>query len=255
MRFNRALVLGLAAFALGAVPASAVAQGTATQGAYRPGAGIQNPTEVTFTEPKYTQAAIDARIQGPVVLEAVIDTAGKVRNVRVVQSLDAKYGLDQEAIKAVQQWEFRPATKDNTPVPMIVSLEVMFRLPKEPPVRQAVVARPPQEPIKLPDDGFAAGAYAEDTAGLVMPKATRQIEPKYTSDAMRAKIQGVVVVEVVIGTDGTIAKARVFESLDKTYGLDDSALAAVRTWTFEPGTLSGRVVPVYARLEVMFRLH
>jgi TonB family protein len=218
------------------------------------GPGITGPVELKFTEPKYTDAARDAGIEGMVVLEAVIDTSGKVANARVVQSLDKKYGLDEEALKAVNAWLFKPATKDGKPVPMIVQLELMFRLPRTGPDR-AVVARPPQERIKLPDDGFATGAYAWDTLGLKPPVEKRFSAPKYTMEAMRAKIQGTVVVEVVIGTDGTVTKARVFETLDKVNGLDEAALATVKTWTFEPGTLGGQTVPVYARLDVMFRLH
>src|SRR5689334_9323971 len=112
MRFNRVLiVVGIVAFG-----AEAIAQ---TNSAYKPGPGIVNPTELKFVEPEYTQAARDAGIEGMVVLEAVIDTSGKVVNTRVVKSLDPKYGLDDQAVAAAKQWTFHPATKDGTPVPII----------------------------------------------------------------------------------------------------------------------------------------
>jgi len=97
-------------------------------GAFRPGNGIVNPTELKFSEPKYTSDAMRAKIQGMVTLEAVVLPNGTVGDVRVVTSLDSQYGLDQEAIKAVKGWLFHPATKQGQAVPIIVTLEVMFRL-------------------------------------------------------------------------------------------------------------------------------
>jgi len=101
----------------------------------------------------------------------------------------------------------------------------------------------------------AAGAFPETTPGLVAPVARTTPAPHYTSDAMRAKIQGVVVIEAVVGTDGAVTGARVLTSLDAQYGLDQEALRAARAWTFTPGTLDGRVVPVIVRLDMAFRLH
>jgi len=254
MRFTRALIV-LAGLAAGTAGASA--QGT---GAFRPNPGITNPSELRFVEPKYTEAARAARIEGMVVLEAVVLANGTVGEVRVIQSLDARHGLDQEAIKCVKEWRFHPATRNGTAVPIIVTLEVMFRLDpaaarREAGLQYAVVAKPPQERLQLPADGFASGAYASDTPLLVKPKERRFVEPKYTAEAMRAKIQGTVVIEVVIGVDGTVTKARIAESLDQVHGLDDNALAAVKLWTFEPGAFGGQNVPVYTRLDVLFRLH
>jgi protein TonB len=98
-------------------------------GAYRPGAGIQNPTILKDIKPAYTTEAMRAKIQGSVLLEAVVDERGLVSDVRVIRSLDRLYGLDQEAIKAARQWLFRPALdRDNKPVPIIVQLELDFRL-------------------------------------------------------------------------------------------------------------------------------
>jgi periplasmic protein TonB len=110
-------------------------------------------------------------------------------------------------------------------------------------------AKPPQE------DEFLKGTYAGDTQGLTKPKAMHSVMPKYTADAMRAKIQGRVKVQVVVGTEGKVDRARVLESLDKDLGLDEAAVAAARQWTFEPGTLAGRAVPVAMDLVLEFRLH
>jgi protein TonB len=103
----------------------------------------------------------------------------------------------------------------------------------------------------------AAGqAPAQQVApGVIPPKVKKQINPRYTSAAMRLKIQGHVVVDAVVLPDGTVGRSRIHTSLDKVYGLDDEALAAVNRWTFEPGTLNGKPVAVVVTLVMEFRLH
>jgi TonB family protein len=106
-------------------------------------------------------------------------------------------------------------------------------------------------------DPFGRGAHAHtlNEPGIVPPKATYKIDPTYTSDAMRQKIAGTVKVEAVVLPDGTVGDARIVESLDKTYGLDEAALSAARQWTFDPGTLGARPVAVMVTLTLEFRLH
>jgi len=60
-----------------------------------------------------------------VVLYAVVDPDGMIRNVRVIRSLDPV--LDENAMKAVRQWKFKPGMKDGKPVPVAASIEVTFR--------------------------------------------------------------------------------------------------------------------------------
>lgn len=98
-------------------------------GAYRPGAGITNPVVLRQVRPNYTSEAMRAKIQGVVLIEAVIGDDGAVRDVRVTRSLDRTYGLDQEALKAARQWVFRPVTdRDGKPVPIVVTMEIAFAL-------------------------------------------------------------------------------------------------------------------------------
>jgi periplasmic protein TonB len=98
-------------------------------GAFRPGSGITNPSLIKQAEPKYTSEAMRAKIQGDVYLDVVVQPNGTVGQVQVTKSLDDKFGLDQEAIKAAKQWLFRPGTdRDGKPVPVIVTLILSFRL-------------------------------------------------------------------------------------------------------------------------------
>jgi TonB family protein len=84
------------------------------------------PTVVVRVEPEYSPEARTAQLQGTVVLQATIGADGVVQNLQVVKSVDA--GLDEAALAALKQWQFRPAMKNDTPVAVSLNIEVNFNL-------------------------------------------------------------------------------------------------------------------------------
>ncbi len=102
--------------------------------------------------------------------------------------------------------------------------------------------------------GFGGGAMRPGS-GVVNPTILRETQPKYTPDAMRAKIQGIVELEAVVGTNGVITEIRVTKSLDRAFGLDEEAMRTAKNWLFRPGTYQGKAVPVLVVIEMAFRLH
>jgi protein TonB len=74
----------------------------------------------------------------------------------------------------------------------------------------------------------------------------------YTSEARAQRIEGIVTVEAAFDIDGNFTVLRVVNGLG--YGLDESALASLRTWRFAPADRNASRVPVVARIEVPFRL-
>jgi TonB family protein len=90
--------------------------------------GFVNPKIVRSVQPQYTSAAMRAKIVGTVTLEVVIRADGTVGATRVVKSLDADLGLDQEALIAARYWIFEPATMNGQPVATRVTLELTFNL-------------------------------------------------------------------------------------------------------------------------------
>jgi periplasmic protein TonB len=102
--------------------------------------------------------------------------------------------------------------------------------------------------------GNTGGDIYRPGNGVSQPRLLREVKPQYTSDAMRAKVQGTVVVVCVVRADGTITDVRVARPLDPTFGLDQQALAAVRQWKFAPGTRLGEPVAVQITVELTFTL-
>ena len=94
-----------------------------------PGRGrVSSPQLIRKVDPEYTSAAMHAKLQGTVVLEAVVLADGTVGDVRIVRSLDSTFGLDVNAIKAVRQWRFVPGSQYGKPVAVVVSVELTFTL-------------------------------------------------------------------------------------------------------------------------------
>jgi len=101
--------------------------------------------------------------------------------------------------------------------------------------------------------GFGGGAYRPGN-GVENPQPIRQVRPSYTSEAMRARVQGVVLLECVVEASGGVDNCSVQRSLDRTFGLDQEAIRAARQWRFRPGTRFGEPVPVLVTIELTFTL-
>jgi periplasmic protein TonB len=98
----------------------------------------------------------------------------------------------------------------------------------------------------------AEPVYKLGTKGVTAPKVLKQIHPGYTKEARRAGIHGTVALSVVVGTNGKASDVRVLKSLDP--GLDKNAVKAVQQWRFAPGTLRGKAVRVWCKIDFAFNL-
>jgi protein TonB len=87
---------------------------------------VVKPEALARVDPVYTESARRARIQGVVIVETIIDTHGRVTDVRVLKSLPM--GLSESAVDAVRQWRFKPATLDGRAVSVYFTLTVRFEL-------------------------------------------------------------------------------------------------------------------------------
>jgi TonB family protein len=212
------------------IPTLAAAQTDATP--LKPGNGVLMPRVISEVKPMYTAEAMRARVQGRVMLEAVVGTDGTVASVVVKQPLHPQ--LDEQAVSALKKWRFAPGTKDGVAVPVQVEVELSFTLHQRGPA------------LGSPEVFFVGGA------GMTAPKPLSQIQPEYTADAREKGVQGSVLIDAVILADGTVGDTKVTRSLDP--GLDAQALFALNSWRFQPGRKDGAPVPVQVTLEIVFAL-
>lgn len=98
-----------------------------TTDVYKVGGKVSAPRVIHAPDPHYTKEARQNKIEGKVVLWVVVGPDGRARDFKVLRSLG--YGLDEEAVKAVEQWKFKPSKLKGQPVAVKVNIEVNFRLP------------------------------------------------------------------------------------------------------------------------------
>ena len=92
----------------------------------RPEGSYSMPSCIHCPDPSYTDPARQAKINGTSIFEVLISTSGEAAQLRPVKMLG--YGLDEKAFEAIKRWKFRPATKDGSPVAVVVPIEVTFRI-------------------------------------------------------------------------------------------------------------------------------
>jgi len=120
----------------------------------------------------------------------------------------------------------------------------------------APVALPAQETIKVEttDVMQVCGRQQPDPAKpcATAPRATHKIDPEYSDKARKHQREGVVQLAVVVDASGKPRDIRVVQSVGD--GLDEQAIKAVKSWTFEPGTYQGHPVSAEVMIEISFKL-
>lgn len=104
----------------------------------------------------------------------------------------------------------------------------------------AAAQQDPRGPVYKPSDG------------ITPPVVVKRVQPQYTAEALKAKIQGKVVLEGVVETDGSIDEIAVTTPLDE--GLDAQAVSALRQWQFKPGQKDRKAVRALVTIELWFTL-
>jgi periplasmic protein TonB len=158
------------------------------------------------------------------------------------------------AIDAVKQWQYDPPADG----PIAFDVAFAFMPGAEPRMvthgAPAVFGAPtssiPPLPPPPPAPGWPANAVRVG-GNMKMPAKTKHVAPNYPAIAQSAGVQGVVILEALLGPDGKVQDARMLRSIPL---LDQSALEAVKQWEFTPTLLNGAPVPVIMTATVQFTL-
>lgn len=166
---------------------------------------VQAPKLRSSVKPVYPPEAKAKGIKGSVILEARIDTAGIVTDLKVLRSVA---GLDQAAIDAVKQWRYEPLDK-----PVVFTVTIRF------------------DPDAKPASKPGTAAQGSGTPRVREPKVVSSVKPVYPPEAKAKGVQGVVILEARIDATGTVTDVKVLRSVA---GLDQAAVDALKQWRYEP---------------------
>jgi TonB family protein len=152
---------------------------------------------------------------------------------------EAFEALQTAAFDAVRQWRYDPPYEGPLSFPVTVPVG-----PEGSPLAKLDVAQP---------RGPLAGAEGAVRVGgnIKAPTKIKDVRPVYPDIAQQARVSGVVIIEALIGGDGTVQDARILRSIPL---LDQAALEAVLQWQFTPTLLNGQAVPVIMTVTVNFTL-
>jgi TonB family protein len=92
----------------------------------RSGAGGSVPSCIYCPAPQYSDAARKVKFMGTVILDVTVTEGGRATDIRVLKGIP--FGLNQQAIRAVNEWTFKPASSGDKPVAVRVPIETNFRL-------------------------------------------------------------------------------------------------------------------------------
>jgi TonB family protein len=230
------------------------------------------PGTVYRVDPEYPQEAARFEVAAEVVVNATVNRSGLVVDTRSsswaiqIRRSDLLAGptaaeevrlsrlFIEAARDAARQWRFQARDEDWTGI-------VSFSFSPPPPAGQAAAvsagsARPgeivpsPPPPPPAPTAGPLRPLRVGDS-GVRPPRKLVNVSPVYPPAARDAKVQGVVILETVIGVDGTVARTGVVRSIPL---LDQAAMDAVRQWRFEPTLLNGVPVEVEMVVTINFTL-
>lgn len=189
----------------------------------------QRPKLIKNPQPVYPQEAVDAGIEGKVVIEAVTDTYGRVVSAKV---LDGPPELRKTSLEAIKQWVYEPYIVDGVVKPVSFTVIMKFRLDKEKKHKGASL-----KPVML---------SAEQK-----PKCIKMVNPKYPKEALKAGIDGIVVLEITIDKNGWVTAAKIIDGHEL---LRLAALDAVKVWKYEPFYTDGEPHSATFTVTVKFNL-
>lgn len=208
----------------------------------RVGGNVQAAKIVEQAEPIYPGAALEAKISGTVVLHAVVDTDGSVKEV---SHISGPKELAQSAIDAVQQWKYQTTLLNGEPVEVDTTISVVYQLSDsgvgtvlDGQAQQSQAMEPPVQRYRVGGNVMAA-------------RMVKQVQPKYPKAAKKAGITGAVLLHVIITKDGSVTEIQYVSGPEE---LAQSAMDAVRQWKYQPMLINGKPVEVDSTIKIVFTL-
>lgn len=213
---------------------------------------------VSKVAPVYPPLARQARIQGTVIAQVVISKTGDVESVQLFSGHPM---LAPAALEAIKHWKFRPYELNGEPVQVETKAKVVFTLADNSAAQGVVGDRPGGIP---PDQagGIVDAVDARDphspppnrvrvSQSIEAALTVKKVPPEYPQSAKDQRIQGSVVLKVIVDKEGNVATV---ELISGHPAPAPAAIQAVKQWKYRSYLLNQRPVEVETHVTVNFTL-
>jgi TonB family protein len=231
---------------------------------YTSGPGVTAPELLPGTPSIFLDEKCKKKVKSTIPISLYVDAEGVPRDLTILYPKELK--LDELALNMVASDRFKPGTYKGLSVPVaetvLVTLNVCMDEKKNSSGQQTdqvrLLSLPEQKavPLQKPpetDEIVNFGALEKVGGKVSAPVILYAPNPEFTDEARRAKYSGVVLVSIIVDTQGIPRNLHVVHPIGM--GLDQKAIAAVKKYRFKPAMKDGQPVPVKIGIEVNFRIY
>ncbi|HEV8581692.1 MAG TPA: TonB family protein [Thermoanaerobaculia bacterium] len=219
-----------------------------------PPAAVPAAGEVGTQQPSETPAAPTAAM--PADLQALVDKQLAAKEEELRRKNEEKLKELEKQLAANKTAPSQPAPAAQAPppepTPAPAAVETTPSAPAPEPQREPEQAPPPPAAPEPPR--VQVGDLAVPGAGVVPPQLVTFPKPEYPPMARNLRVEGVVVVSVLVDENGQVQDVRMAEPIAKKVGLNEAAIAAARSARYKPATKDGVRVKMWTRLKIPFKL-
>jgi TonB family protein len=246
-------------------PASSPQAGASTSenvnlaGRVRVSENVMRSLRIQEIDATYPALALQAKVEGLVVMKVFISKSGEVENVDLISGHPL---LAPPAIDAVKQWKYQPYLLNGEPVEVESLARVDFALSKEHEGQgsaiDAVLGDTPKEFVPAQPQAAEQDANQPKlptrirvSSGVESRLLIKKVDPEYPLEAKAQMIQGVVLMQATIDAEGNVADLQLISGHPV---LAPAAIEAVKQWKYKPYLLNGKPLIVETKIQVNFTL-
>ncbi len=182
------------------------------------------PVLVSKTEPEYTDEARRAGVSAVIISRLMVSENGVPQDIAILRG--AGFGLDENAIRALSSWRFKPGTREGKPVAAVAQVEVNMRI------------------LSAARDRQVASLNFAFPQGATRPRLVHGTVPENAKENINSKLR----IALTVSSDGKPQNLAVMESTPASWA--ESALHEIRNWHFSPATLNKKPIEVTGVLEL-----
>ena len=229
------------------VPADIIGKGTG--GVPRISEAVMRGQRTQKIDPVYPSTALQAGIQGFVLLNVRIDKDGNVADFSLVGGHPL---LVQAAMDAVKQWKYQPYLLNGAPTEVETTVHLRFDSSGGGNVIEPEAVMPELAPaIPADTSGPGLAKRVRISQGVAMALVADKVPPEYPAEAREQHIQGNVLLRVIVGKEGNVENVQLISGHPL---LAAAAIDAVKQWKYRPYLLNGEPVEVQTQVLVNFTL-